>query len=187
MSEPVTDKRQMYDLLAAGRFGNTIPQYFDVGEWERSTDAGRWTAWGVRTLRPGGPCRLHCPSAEVRETCQRPEYAAAGINISMMIDAAMAVTLWADVYDSPAGLVVYGIEHPPKGGSWRALMPTDGRHFEGTAARMLLRRHLNPNSLADLESLFDRWPGHVVELSAADRCFGTVPHRNAVVWEVRLY
>ena len=185
--EPIRDKATMYRLLAAGRLGNTIPQFFDVGEWERSADCRRWPTWGVRTLRPGGPCRLNCPREEVRATCDLPEYAAAGVNISMMIDAAMTVTLWADVYDSPAGLLVYGVEYPPKGGSWRAMMPTRGRHYEGVAAKMLLQRHLNANGLDDVEAVFDRWPGHVLELSAAERCFGVLPGRNYCTWEVRAY
>jgi len=52
---------------------------------------------------------------------------------------------------------------------------------------MVLRKHLNPNSLDDLSTVLDRWPGHVVELSAVEGCFGTVPGRNGIVWEVRNY
>jgi hypothetical protein len=186
-TEPVLRKSRMYSLLSAGAFGNTIRQWFDVGEWERSDDAARIPVWGVRTLTPGGPCRLYCPRDEVRATAERPEYAAAGVNVSMMIDAVCAVTLWADVYDSDAGVVVYGIEHPGKGASWRKDMPSKGRQFTPLQSRLLLGRHLNPSSLADLGAVLERWPGHVVELSACDRCFGTVPGRNAVVWEVRKY
>lgn len=184
---PVRTKRRMYELLAAGAFGNTIPQYFDVGEWERSPDSSRYAWWGVRTLTPGGPCRLNCPREEVRETAERPEFRKAGINVSVMIDKAVDVTLWADVYDSPTGILAYGVENPPKGGSWRALMPSQGREYRGVSARALIERHLNPSSLADLWAVFDRWPGHVLEFSATRQCFGTVPGRNAVVWEVRLY
>lgn len=66
-------------------------------------------------------------------------------------------------------------------------MPTKGRHWFGSAARVLLTKHLNPNSYDDMSVLCDRLPGHVVELSALDRFYGTVPHRNAIVWEVRNY
>jgi len=184
---PITNKRDMYRLLTAGSLGNTIPQWFDVSEWERSADAGRYPLWGVRSLVPGGPCRLNCPAAEVRATAERPEFQRAGVNVSAMVDAVTVVTAWLEVYDSPTGLVVYGIEYPPRGVSWREWMPTRGRHWEGTAARMVLRKHLNPNSLDDLSTVLDRWPGHVVELSAVEGCFGTVPGRNGIVWEVRNY
>ncbi|HYE59183.1 MAG TPA: hypothetical protein VD948_11785 [Rhodothermales bacterium] len=183
----IRSKNRMYELLEAGAFGNTIPQWFDIDRWEASADASRYPVWGVRTLIPGGPCRLNCPREEVRATAERQEFREAGVNISVMVDAAVRVTLWADVYDSETGLLVYGIERPPKGGSWRALMPSQGREWRGLSAQMILRRHLNANSLADLEALRERWPGHVYELSACDRCFGTVPGRNAVLWEVRNY
>lgn len=183
----IRTKRRMYELLAAGAFGNTLPQFFDVAAWEASPEYARYAVWGVRTLVPGGPCRLNCPRGEVRATAERPEFTAAGVNISLMLDRVSAVTLWADVYDSEAGLIVYGIENPPRGGSWRKEMPSKGREYRGVAARLLLRRHLNPNSLADLDALRDRYPGHVYELSACEACVGTVLGRNAVLWEVRLY
>lgn len=186
-SEPITNKQTMYRMLARGDFGNTIPQYFSIDTWERSQDYQRIPMWGVRTMVPGGPCRLYCPRDEVRTTAEQPEFRAAGINISMMIDAVTQVTLWGEVYDAPYGLVVYGIENPEPGDSWRKRMPHEGRHWEGTAARLLLRRKLNPNSLDDLEILRDRWPGHVYEFSAVEGCFGTVPGRNTIIWEVRAY
>jgi hypothetical protein len=58
VSEPVATKAQMYRLLAAGRFGNTTPQFFSVEDWKASPDAARYPTWGVRTLTPGGPCRF---------------------------------------------------------------------------------------------------------------------------------
>lgn len=182
--ERITSKAQMYAMLAAGRLGNTIRQFFSVDEWRASRDAELYPQWGVRTLIAGGPCRLFCPREEVADTVAKFGCA---VNISMMIDAICRVTLWADIFESESGLVVHGIEYPPVGGSWRALMPTAAREWRGLAARMLLRRHLNANSLDDLDATFERWPGHVVELSACERCIGVIPGRNAVVWEVRSY
>lgn len=196
---PITSKRQMYALLASGQLGNTIAQYFDLEAWEASEECQRYPVWGVRTLTPGGPCRLYCPREEVRATAERPEYRRAGVNISVMVDAIATVTLFADVYDAPGGLLVYGVEYPTRGlgteaspagqrgVSWRQAMPSRGREFRGLAARLLLAKHLNASSLADLYALFDRWPGHVAEVSAFDRCFGTVPGRNGIHWELRNY
>jgi hypothetical protein len=61
------------------------------------------------------------------------------------------------------------------------------RLWEGSAARGLLRAVLNPNSYDDLMEMIGVYPNHVVEMSVLDCCFGTVPGRNAVVWEVRRY
>jgi hypothetical protein len=186
-AEAIATKGRMYDHLARGGFGNTIPQYFSLPRWEASEDAARYAIWGVRTQTPGGPCRLYCPREEVRATVE--EYQAKGhaCNISVMIDAIVNVTLYADIFDTETGLIVYAVEYPGRGASWRKLMPSVGKQYEGLSARLLLRRHLNESSMADLEALLERYPGHVVELSACDRCFGTVPGRNAVIWEVRKY
>ena len=183
----VHDKATMYQLLAVGAFGNTIPQFFSVDEWKKSPDSSKYDSWGVRTQTPGGPCRLRCPTEEVAVTAA--SFAPHGLNISCMVDDVAQVTLWADVWDSPTGWVVYGVEHPDTAGgwTWRNSMPTKGRHWEGLAAKMLLRRHLNANSYEDVGEVFDRYPGHILELSALDKCFGVMPHRNAVVWEARLY
>lgn len=176
----------MYVRLAAGEFGNTVGQFFSVRSWVNSGDPERYDWWGVRTLVPGGPCRLNCPTAEVADTAFGFRVP---FNISMMVDRVATVTAWLEVWDSPTGLVVEGIEWPDVAGgwAWRNSMPdpTRRRHWEGVAARTVLRRHLNANSLEDLEVLLDQYPDHVVELSALDRCLGTVPHRNGVVWEIR--
>lgn len=187
MSEVIATKKRMYELLAAGRLGNTTRQWFDLDVWQASAEASRYEWWGVRTLTPGGPCRLNCPAHEVPKTYS--EFAAAGhqSNISLMLDRVCRVTLWCDIWESPTGLVVYGIECPPVGGSWRALMPSHGKHWFGLSARMLLKKHLNANSYDDAMDLLEKYPGHVLELSATDTLIGILPGRSAIHWELRNY
>lgn len=187
MERPVLSKNRMYQMLQDGAFGNTLPIYWSVDKWEADPKTYGIAMWGIRSSVPGGPCRLWCPREEVRETFMSPEYQRFSPNITMMVDAVATITLWADVYDSDSGLLVYGIEYPPKNGGWRAFMPSQGKEYRGLSARLLLEKHLNSNSLADLQALRDKWPGHVYELSAMNRCLGTVPHRNAILWECRLY
>lgn len=199
MPAAITSKSQMYALLAAGELGNTIPQFFDPQDWWRehsdengsrlAADAPGW--WGVRTQTPGGPCRLNCPAAEVVDTAAGYELAGHRVNISMMVDRVATVTAWLEVWDSPTGLVVEGVEYPDTAGgwTWRNSMPdpTKRRRWEGTAARLVLARHLNENDRDDLAANLAQWPDHVVEMSALDRCLGTIPHRRAIVWEIRGY
>lgn len=190
MPTAIASKAEMYRLLAAGAFGNTLPQWLDDARWaDESPLAVMW--WGVRTMTPGGPCRLNCPDHEVRETFAAFRAAGHVPQISMMVDRVATVTAWLEVWDSPAGLVVEGIEYPDTAGgwTWRNAMPdpTRRRRWEGTAARMVLARHFNENDRDDLAATLERWPGHVVEASAVDRCIGTVPHRRGIVWEVRAY
>lgn len=188
---PVRTKADMYAQLKRGEFGNTIPQFLDVRELEASPDSKRFTMWGVRSavhsMHPA--CRLYCPREEVADYARH--HFADGVNISTMVDAVSTVLAWLEVWDSPTGLVVEGIQYPRTwdGWNWRNSMRETSRRkaWSGIAARHVLARHLNMNSADDLAILLREYPDHVIELSALDRCFGTVPHRNAVVWEVRAY
>ena len=191
MQEVIKDKRTMYELLAAGRLGNTCPQWFSVQDWMLDDRTEKYEWWGVRTLTPAGPCKLNCHRDDVLPTADQYERLGHDVNISPMIDKFCTVTAWLEVWDSPAGLVVEGIEYPDtKGGwTWRNSMPDPSRRkrWEGVAARMILRKHLNENSYDDVCELMERYPDHVIEFSATDRKFGTVPHRNWCCWEIRKY
>lgn len=181
----VKDKQTSYRLLTTGYFGNTIPVWFSLYRWERDA-IGTVPTWGVRTLTPGGPCRLHVPAALVPATFEGIQNCGHTPCISAMVSNVARTTLAVDVWDAPGGLVVCGAEYPDPLFNWREMM-RNPRTWRGVEARNVLARHLNPSSLADLEVLRDRVPGHVYELSALDKCYGTVPGRNAVVWEVRMY
>ncbi len=185
----IRDKVSMYRALSRGDFGNTIPQFYSVESWLASDDCYRFALWGVRSSRVSShtKTRMFVPRDEVADYAN--QHFADGVNISCMVDAVCEITAWLEVYESETGLVVQGIEHPPKGLSWREGMrnPALLKTWNGIAAKQILRKHLNANSLDDLDIVLSRYPGHVVEMSAVDRCVGTVPHRNAIVWEVRNY
>lgn len=187
MSEVIATKKRMYELLAAGQLGNTTRQFFDINDWTCSPDASKYEWWGVRTLTPGGPCTLNCHRDDVVTTAHTFERKGHAVNISVMLDRICRVTLWCDIWESPTGLVVYGIERPPVGGSWRALMPSQGRHWFGLSAKMLLKKHLNENSYDDAMGLLEKYDGHVLELSATDTLIGILPGRSGIHWELRLY
>lgn len=181
----IRTKDEMHALLVGGALGNTVPQFLSEEEWRASPESRVFPTWGVRTLTPGGPCRLYCPASEVGLTARQYREQGHRVNISLMIDAVATVTLYGEVWESPEGLRLYGVERPGKGASWRKVMPELGREWRGLSVRMMLKKHLNASSLADLEALLENHPGHVVEFSALEQCMGTVPGRNGIVWEVR--
>lgn len=189
--EIILHKSRMYQLLKAGEFGNTIPQFMSVDEWNASPDSKRIPFWGIRSSKiPGHPaCIMHCPADQVEEYAIR-HFGADAVNISMMVDLAATVLAWLEIVELPCGLVVEGTIAPdvPEW-TWRNTMrnPERTRQWEGSAAKLLLESVLNENSLADMEIVLGNYPGHVVELTALDACMGLVPHRNAIVWEVRAY
>lgn len=188
MSDPITNKRQMYALLNAGRLGNTLPRWGSVGAWRAAGVCDEFPAWGVQTATGGGgPYRLHCPTAEVQETCDRFTAAGHQVWISAMVQTRIGQRLMADVTRFPDGLFVRGIVNPTREAEWRRDMPVHARTYQRTAAKLLLDWALNENSRDDLEILLDRYPDHIVELTAYEKCYGTKQGRNAVTWEVRRY
>lgn len=183
--QPVTSKDQMYEMLYAGTFGNRNVGFRSLADWWASPECRRYPTWGVRSKVPGDPrtgMHLHTDEAYSRGRLLGPDLADVGI----MLDAIATVTAMIEVWESPTGLAVHTVPNPPPGVSWRKLMHTArATNLDGIRATAYLRSKLNANSLDDLMVLLARYPDHCVELSACEECVGTVPHRNAVVWEVR--
>lgn len=82
----ITNKRQMYQMLAAGAFGNTVPQWFDLPTWQNE-GAARYPLWGIRSGIAGGDkrMRLNVPTSEVADI-YRTWFPQGGGNLSPMID-----------------------------------------------------------------------------------------------------
>jgi hypothetical protein len=188
MRPPVLTKIDMYARLNAGEFGNTLPAWEDPNDWwadVRELPGLDRRLWGVRSKVANDPLtKLNVPTAEVFD---RVGLISAGANITCMVKP-WSPQLECDVCRRPdgPGLTVSGNVGPIKPGSWREHMKTP-KLWEGSRATVILGYHLNANSYDDLMILLEEYPDHVVELSALDHCFGTVPGRNAVIWEVRKY
>jgi hypothetical protein len=152
-------------------------------EWVNSPEHDRFALWGLRHVTiPGFPgTKLNVPTDQVLPHI-RDAFNGRGYGISPM---SPGTVLWeGDVMRGP-GLVCCG-HVDPGNGTWRTHM----RHPEewrGARAIRLLRLVLNDNSYDDVMELLDEYPDHVVEVSALDRCYGTVAGRNGVIWEVWKY
>lgn len=177
MKTPVTTKSQMYSLMAAGAFGNVSPAWTDYNEWARGP---RFGLWGLRHRTTPGfrGTRLNVPTEEVRNHLETA-FGMRGYNISPMTPGRV---LWeGDVTE------FYACGNlSPVSGTWRTHMKKPVQ-WRNTQARCYFRAYMTPDSYDDLQILLESYPDHVVELSILDSCYGTVPGRNAVVWEVRKY
>lgn len=187
MRAPVTNKADMYRRIVAGEFGNTLPRWFDVDKWLGSSGFNMYRLWGVQhasiTNFPG--TRLDVNRTDVVKLIQTGGFGKSYC-ISPMVHQIGNVQWEGDVWiDDFKGLSCSG-NMAPAPGSWRRHMLAP-RLWEWSRARALLRHVLNGNSYDDLTDLLELYPGHVVELSALDCCFGTCRGRNAVVWECRKY
>ena len=182
---PVLNKRDMYKRLTAGEFGNTNPAWFDYGKWRAYAKPAPMSLWGVRSLTANDPrTKLNVPAIGVLTHLVATGLDKDGYQISPMVRA-WSVQWEGDITRMEDGLVCCGnVNIEP--GSWREHMQHP-REWRGSAAERLLRHVMNENSYDDLQILLDLYPSHVVECSCLNHCFGTIPGRNAVVWEVRLY
>lgn len=204
----ILGKKQMYDALLRGEFGNIIPQFFSTWEWQDSVEYKKYEYWGIRSAleskHPG--CKMNVKREDVIPHLR--EHMPSGYNISVMLERipGVEITAWLEVftrpkditedlfghYDSDQGIEVCGFEYPLKENhfrSWRSAFQQEvPNHWTGLDAWKIIRKYLNPSSLDDLEGLIERYsPGHVIEMSTLNQCLGTVPRRNAVIWEVRKY
>lgn len=181
----------MYELLRAGKFGNTVPNYRTVSEWAGELTRGRYketNLFGIRSGVPGGPCFLNVPVASVQAVFHDMRSDGFQPNISPMVDHWR--TGMFNVFESSEGLNVDYVLGLNPGLTWRDAFAGKGctvQQAVGIAAHAILSTYLNPNSLTDLWELFYAYPYHVVELTTLDRCHGTHEHRNAIVWECRFY
>jgi hypothetical protein len=185
MRPPVTSKRDMYVRLTAGEFGNTNPSWDGLDNWCLDGRNAGYALWGVRSKVANDPrTRLNVATDGVVRYCEENRLLEA--NISPMVKA-WSVQWEGDIcyrHDGPGLLCSGNVGIEP--GSWRTHMKHP-RLWEGSVADRLLRLYLNDNSYSHVRELLDEYPDHVVELSALDYCFGTVPDHNAVIWEVRKY
>ena len=60
-------------------------------------------------------------------------------------------------------------------------------YLHGLSTRSVLKATLSPQSYNDLDLILNWWPDHVIEIGIFDYCLGKLPHRNALIWEVRQY
>jgi hypothetical protein len=61
------------------------------------------------------------------------------------------------------------------------------KHSHSLHTKLLLENNLTPSALDDLYELLDLCPDAVIEFTAYDCNLGVLPHRNAIIWEVRNY
>lgn len=188
VKEPVLTKADWYARVLTGEFGNSLPKFFSWGEWIADPlGFESCTLWGVQhTSIPGFPgTRLNVNKEDVGKVICANFPGKIDYCISPMIHQFGQVLWEGDVMRGVGGVSCHGHANPQPG-SWRKHMVKPDV-WEGSAAIALLRSVLNGNSYDDLAILLDSYPDHTVELSALGRCYGTVPGRNAVIWECRLY
>lgn len=178
----IRTKRQMYQMLSAGRFGCTMPTFLNL---EHALDSGV-TPLGVRSLRIGDPVRLYWVPREklVGELKRCGAYGRQDlIYYSTDYGAEDSRRVQGELCRLPGGIYFYHtFVHQPM----RVALEQDGRHAHGLRAEMLLREHVDEGPREWLYELLDTYPGCTVEFTSHRHPVGTL-NQTIIIWEVRHY
>lgn len=176
----VTTKRRMYDLLARGAFGHTLPSVETVEEAERFVAGGG--AFAVRSKAAGGPCKYGLNGSDaVRLAASLP---AGSWNLSPMLSDPHRVC-YGHLYERPGGWHLHYTEAKKPS---RLSFSQDGCEqlwLTGLSARLYLRRLMDQRGWDTLTDLVDLYPDHVIEFTVMDSAHAAWGPSNTIFWEVR--
>lgn len=178
----VKDKTQMYEMLRAGLFGNTLRTWDTEEAYLASGYRGRTS---LRCKQPGVTFRHGLSHDEVLvayhqcfEGCNPSEF--------VFCESApdWAVTIQGEVQRGWEGLTLTGSHDKSNN---REAMRNKPFQLYGLVAQITLQEFMDPASYDDVMELLELYPDHVVEFSTFSVSLGSIPGRNTVIWEVRLY
>lgn len=185
---PVLSKRDFVRRFEAGEFGNRGPMWSSVDQFMSEVDplVAPETLYHLRNRVAGGLTFYNVSGDVFDATYHRALNQ--GVKDSDLYVAEMApterTTLQGEMMQTERGLYLYytKVRKPMRD----ALKE---RSFEawGLTARDIMLAHVDQASWEWINVLLERYPSHVVEFSTYNRNWGTIPNRNTIVWEVRLY
>ena len=167
----VENKVQMYEMLKAGKFGNTARNW---GSYRELVESGYRGLVGVRSLVPGGAFRAYTPFDQVKDE--------AAVYSEMQKDE--GILLQGEVYRSVEGLYLFASKAKTH---MRAALKEAGKHYWLSSALAEIQTVMWPTDYDCIHWLLTEYYDSVVEFSVYDIAVGTVPNRNTIIWEVRNY
>jgi len=181
---PVLTKKDFVVRYKNGEFGNASPSWNTLQEYK---DSGYCDGLiHIRNRIAGGHTWYDThPSlvSKVWRTALEAGYSESDLYISAMAPTEKTI-FQGEVQQSPVGLQLY---YTTVAKPMRDALKTEAEQIAGLRAVGLLRYYLCPKSYDWINTLLDRYPGHVVEFSTYGVEWGTLPGFNTVFWEVRLY
>lgn len=185
--EKILTKHENYRSWQAGDFGNKLRAWTSLEAWRESGFSGIVV---LRVLRAGGggPTVYNLRPEDVDYAAEL--WIASGIpkDCIMVNEAApdKLAILQGEYANTAYGVADYFLYTRTRANMHVALAAKKAV-ATGLLARLLVRQTMTTSSYEDWCGLIARYPGHVLEVSIYDRCLGDLPHRNALVWEVRRY
>jgi hypothetical protein len=189
----ILTKSMNYKLCHAGGYGNRIRQWPSYAAL-KSSDYKDQVAMRVRMGGGGGgPSAFHIPQENVpgmmRLWCDTYGISPDQFEFTEMADSPRILQgeYRNDVVEVD-GCVVHGVfRHSFKSGPMPEALKAESFTSYGLKSDLLIRNAMTQASYEDWQELLTLYPGHVLEVSVWEQCIGDLPHRNAIVWEVRMY
>ena len=175
---PVVTKKDFVRRFMANEFGNRGPTWDTLAEFTQSGYSG---LLHIRNRKAGGPTYYNVHSAELLNIWLKYAH-----NPSEFYIAAMAptdkTTFQGEVTIGNCGVeLTYSTVVAPM----REALAKNTQISQGIMALSLMRHYMDPSSYDWAQELLVTYPGHIVEFSCYSVNWGTIPHRNTVIWEVR--
>ena len=186
----IDNKRDMYDALKSGRFGNrqVILPISETLEWFQDPSTSRYPLYAIRYMIPNHKEWMAydiVPEMVWPTICDWEAEGAKGelMNVTPMMPDDLIVVQGEAMRSAQHGWsFTLSYEKRPM----RMSLGNSALHA-GPIYLSVLRGLMTPSSYDDFETLFETYPDSVVEFSVYSRNVGTLPYRNTIIWEVRNY
>lgn len=184
---PVLTKKDFVRRYQRGEFGNHAPTWDSFEEWVED-DKSLDDMYHIRNRVAGGPTYYNVQGyglwREWDALCKQ-------VNPSSLYISAMAPTektvVQGEVQQPGEKWTSLQVTYSAVPATMREALAKETRHLHGLWANSLVAWYMDPSSYEWLWVLLDRYPEHVIEFSVYSTCWGTIPNRNTVFWEVRKY
>lgn len=186
---PVLTKRDFVRRFENGEFGNRGPMWSSVDQFLSEVDPLTTVdnLYHLRNRVAGGLTYYNVPGGHEIDVAYHTAIRE-GVKPENLYVAEMAptdrTTIQGEVMQTERGLYLYytKVRKP-----MRDALKEQSSEARGLTARDILLAYLDQASWEWLNILFERYPSHVIEFSTYNKCWGTIPNRNTVIWEVRNY
>jgi hypothetical protein len=179
----ITTKRMMYELYAAGCFGNRFAAWDSLKDAQAVLPSDAHISIRSRGPSPGGPCLVDVPLSTAVERLSI--YAPQGWTQWQFIEPVpRCVVFQGEVMCSEAH---YDLTYSTLNLPMRPALAQAPQYAQGLRVLHLLQHYMDPASYDDIQALLTFYDGAVVEFAVFAQNVGIVPHRNTIIWEVRHY
>ena len=180
---PVTNKMDFVRRYSCGEFGNHAPTWDTLHEFLASDYRG---LIHIRNRVAGGPTWYNLSPEKVH--IQWDKILDSGVNSQTLYLSGMCPTektiLQGELQQSLDHIdLTYSTVVAPM----REALAAETKFAKGIAALSLVQWAMDAPSFDWMQELLDLYPNHVIEFTCLSVCWGTIPNRNTLVWEIRNY